>query len=102
MKTIVLTGHLVAQEAAELQVQILIEEGDLHTELQVRAVGASHIDAHDIHDAGGEIWHCGPGEPRSNLVGLVDRTLPATTFDDMRSHVVTCLAEFIAKTHIAH
>ncbi len=100
MKVIALTGHPLAQEAAHLQLAALLTQRGMDGEVLVIAGTRHRLEAHAAHDSGGEVWQCGAGEPDPLLVSSIDRTLPATTFEAMGPHVVTCLAEFVAKTRI--
>jgi hypothetical protein len=100
VKPIALTGHPVAQEAAALQLQALLNGRALDSAINVRAGVTQSAEAHGIHDEGGEIWHCGVDAPLPALVGLIDRSLAADTFEAMGVHVVRCLAEFQTKTRV--
>ncbi|MFC5498159.1 hypothetical protein ACFPOE_11485 [Caenimonas terrae] len=102
MKTIALTGHPQAREAAYLQLQAIVRDRGMTGDVQVTQYAVIlRVQAHAIHDAGGEVWHCGPLAPARELLGRIDRVLPAATFEAMGPDVITCLAEFVAKRHIA-
>jgi hypothetical protein len=102
VNTIALTGHPVAQEAVALQLQALLNGRVLAAGITVRAGVTQSAEAHGIHLEGGEIWHCGTADERGQwLGGLVDRTLPADTFEAIGALVVRSLNAFQAKTRIA-
>lgn len=100
MKTIALTGHPMAQQAAHLQLTALLQDRGMDADVKVLVGLTERAEAHGIHDAGGEVWFCGTGVPSPVLASSIDRMLPACSFDDMRIHVITCLAEFVAKTRV--
>lgn len=95
MKTIALTGEPRAQDAATLYLQAAINGRAL--QLQVLAGLTDRADAYRIHDEGGEVWHCGPEGPRRELVGVIDRVLPADSVLCIGEQVNQCLDEFLAK-----
>jgi hypothetical protein len=98
VKTIALTGHPVAQDAAALQLQALINCRNLP--ITVRIGLTTGVEAYDVHEAGGEVWHCGPESSPLDLAGLVDRALPATSFDAQSVQIQSCLTQFLSKTNI--
>lgn len=101
MKIIALTGHPEAQHAAHLQLVALLQDRGMDKDVLVISNCVYRMEAHAAQDSGGELWHCGTGTPDPLLASSVDRTLPATCFDDMGPHVVNSLAEFVAKTRVA-
>lgn len=98
MKTIALTGEPCAQDAAALYLQAAINGRALP--LQILAGLTERAEAYRIRDEGGEIWLCGPGAPRRDLVGAIDRVLPADSVLTIGAQVNQCLDEFLAKVSL--
>lgn len=98
MKSIALTGQPQAQDAAALYLQAAINGRCLP--VTVRVGLSDRREAHAIHDGGGEIWLCGPEAPRLELVGQVDRVLPADSVLTLGTQVHQCLEAFLTKTTI--
>lgn len=92
---IALTGHPVAQEAAHLQLQALIAERKVP--LRVLSGLTSAEEATAIMVEGGQVWHCGTDPARDELAALIDRELPANTFEAMgdavRQAFEACLSQ---------
>lgn len=99
MKIIALTGHPVAQQAAALHLRAMVNGRNLPVTVRTGIVAGAQ--AYIVHEAGGEIWHCGPATPGFDLQGgLIDRTLPVVSFDDLAPHVQAFLDQFLTKTPI--
>lgn len=92
---IALCGHPVAQDAAHLQLQALITQRRLP--MRVLAGVTKVEEARAVLAEGGELWQCGTEEPRAELAPLIDRTLPASTFEAMALHVAGALASACGK-----
>jgi hypothetical protein len=95
VKTIALTGEPRAQDAAVLYLQAAINGRALP--LQILAGLTERTEAYRVRDEGGEIWQCGPEAPRRDLVGYIDRVLPADSVLTIGEQVNQCLDEFLAK-----
>lgn len=93
---IALTGHPVAQEAAHLQLQALIAQRQAPVRVLAGLTKAEEACA--VIAEGGEVWQCGTDPAREELEALVDRTLPANTFDAMALHVAGAFAAAMAGT----
>lgn len=101
MKIIALTGDPLAQHNAEIQLLQLLLTYVPPLTVSVVAGLTTRAEAYHIHHQGGEVWLCGPEAPRRELVGLIDRVITAATPEAVADQAVTCLAQFISKTHIA-
>lgn len=100
MRTIALTGNLDAQNAAKLQLDLLISDRRLDRRVRVITGLTNRRDAYNVRDEGGEVWHCGMERLPSALTVQVDRVLPATTFATMSQPVITSLDQFLTKHRI--
>jgi hypothetical protein len=98
MKTIALTGDAVAQDAVFMQLRALITDRALPIEPVVGI--RTRAQAYQVHAAGGELWQCGPYAPERDLVGQIDRVLPAIDFAEIAPQVVSSLNALLAKTHL--
>jgi hypothetical protein len=98
MKTIALTGNPIAQDAAHLQLQALINGRALPIRVRIGLTRAD--EAHQVHEEGGAVWHCGTEAPRPELAGAVDRTLPTTTWGELGEHVAAGLTQFMGKLRV--
>jgi hypothetical protein len=96
--TIALTGEPRAQDAAALYLQAAINGRALPLKLLVGL--AERAEAYLVHDAGGEIWQCGPTSPRRELLGVIDRVLPADSVMTIGTQVNQCLEQFLSKRPI--
>lgn len=99
MKTIALTGEPRAQDAAALYLNAAIN--GRHLPLQVLAGLTDRAEAYHVRESGGEVWLCGPYPPRHELVGAIDRVLPADSVLTIGSQVNQCLDEFMSKRAIS-
>lgn len=98
MKTIALTGEPRAQDAAALYLQAAINGRALPVQLVVGLV--ERAQAYQVHETGGEIWQCGAQSPRADLVGVIDRVLPADSVMTIGTQVNQCLEQFLSKRPI--
>lgn len=98
MKTIALTGHPTAQAAVALQLRALAQAEPL--ELRVLTGLTLRPQAYGVHHGGGEVWHCGPQAPLRDLVGVVDRVVPGTTFEEIAPQVLECLQQMLTKINL--
>jgi hypothetical protein len=81
MKIIALTGHPMAQQAAELQLLALARNRG--PEIHVQAGVASAAEARAVHASQGEVWHCGDDKPRLELSADIDRHVAGSNFGDV-------------------
>lgn len=98
MKTIALTGEPRNQDAAALYLQAAINGRGLSLRLLVGVI--DRVDAYRLREEGGELWLCGPGAPRRELVGYIDRVLPADNVLTIGAQVNQCLDEFLSKVSL--
>lgn len=98
MKTIGLTGNPVSQASVSLQLQALINGRDLP--LRVRIGVVTRADAYVVHEEGGEVWLCGPDAPLRELIGLVDRTVPVVSFDELKPSISALVEQFLSKANL--
>lgn len=98
MKTIALTGDPRSQDAAALYLQAAINGRALP--LQVLVGLTERAEAYTITACGGEIWLCGPGAPRRELVGTIDRVITADCVATIGTMVTQCLDQFLSKRSI--
>lgn len=98
MKTIALTGDPRAQDAAVLYLRAAIKGRALP--VRILAGLAERAQAYQVHEFGGEVWQCGPLSPRRELIGVIDRVLPADSVLTIGAQVNQCLDEFLSKRPI--
>jgi hypothetical protein len=98
MKPIGLTGDPEIQNAVGVELAELTTKRNMALRLFLGIKTAA--DAYHIHHEGGEIWHCGPDAPLRELLGQVDRVLPASTPAERIANVIESLVAMLSKAPI--
>lgn len=98
MKPIGLAGDPHAIDAVGVALTAMCTKRGLPLHLHV-GIRSIH-DAYVIHHHGGEVWLCGPDAPVRDLVGRIDRVVPADTPAAIDDQVAQCLDSFLAKCPI--
>jgi hypothetical protein len=98
MKPIGLTGNPTTQGEVGVELAELTTKRNMSLRLFIGVKTAA--EAYHIHHEGGEIWHCGTEAPPRELLGQVDRVLPATTPAERGVNVIESLVAMLAKTPI--